>query len=208
MKDVGNVTNWLGWADNDYLAARSLLLDHFIVQGAILSNTAIEKYLKTVSLVEGEALPRKHDVPNLYEILTNGKKDLGINEAYLNLLFECYKMRYPDDLEIGFNIALSETRMLVELDCTVYKIRKGFGFQSDGKPVKTRIDSLLESKDDNLLRDNCYFGTTDRKELFGRDTHCYEMRVLGPSQILEATYQTTGVDDDGKFDSIGLRPNN
>ncbi len=206
--DVGNVTKWLGWADNDYLAARSLLLDHFIVQGAVLSNTAIEKYLKTALLVKGKELPRKHDVPKLYEILTNGKKDLGINEAYLNLLFKCYKMRYPDDLKTGFNIGLVEIRMLVELDSTVYKIRKEFSFQPDGKPVKTRIDSLLESKDDNLLRDNCYFGTTDRKELFGRCTHCYEMRVIEPSDILEVAYQTTGVDDDGKFDSIGLRPKN
>ena len=206
--DVEDVTIWLGWADNDYLAARSLLLDHFIVQGAILSNTAIEKYLKTVSLVEGEALPRVHDVPKLYEILTNGKKDLGINEAYLNLLSKCYEMRYPDDLKTGFNIALVETRMLVELDFTVYQIRKVFRFQSAGKPAKTRIDSLLESKDDNLLRDNCYFGTTDRKGLFGRGTHCYEMRVIKRSQVLEATYQKTGVDDDGKFDLIGLRPKN
>lgn len=202
-----NVINWLGWADNDYLAARSLLLDHFIVQGTILSNTAIEKYLKTIFLIEGQDFPREHNVPKLYEKLTNGKKDLGINREYLNLLFKCYKMRYPDDLEVGFNIALVETKLLVELDFTVHKTRKGFRFQLDGKPIKTKLDFLLEGKDDNLLRDNCYFGSTDRKELFERNTHCYEMRVLGLSQNLEATYQPTGVDDDGKFDLIGLKPN-
>jgi len=203
-----NIINWLGWADNDYLAARSLLLDHFIIQGAILSNTAVEKYLKTILLIEGKEFPREHDVPKLYEKLISGEKNLGINKEYLNLLFKCYKMRYPDDLENGFNIALIETKMLVELDFTIHKIRGGFRFQSDGKPIKTRIDFLLESNDENLMRNNCYFGSSDRKKLFEEDTHCYEMRVLGPSQNLEATYQTTGVDDDGKFDLIGLKPNN
>ncbi|HEY1757857.1 MAG TPA: hypothetical protein VGG72_20980 [Bryobacteraceae bacterium] len=42
------VVQWLNWADQDYLAARSLLARAFLLQGAILANTAIEKYIKAV----------------------------------------------------------------------------------------------------------------------------------------------------------------
>jgi len=202
------IINWLGWADNDYLAARSLLSDHFIVQGGILSNTAIEKYLKTIFLIEGQNFPKEHDVPKLYENLVSQKRNLGLNKEYLNLLFKCYKMRYPDDLETGYNIALNETKLLAELDFTVHKIRKGFNFQVNGKPIKTKLDLLLDRKEENLLKDNCYFGTADRQELFERNCHWYELRVLGKNNIMEATYQSTGIDDDGKFDLIGLKPGN
>lgn len=39
---------WLEWAGNDYIAARLLFLNNLLVQGSGLSNTTIEKYLKTL----------------------------------------------------------------------------------------------------------------------------------------------------------------
>ena len=51
---------------------------------------------------------------------------LKINKEYLNLLFKAYHLRYPDDLKMGYNIALNKTKLLVELDYTVSAIRKGF----------------------------------------------------------------------------------
>lgn len=44
-----SVANWLRWADNDYIAARQLLLDNLLVQGAALADTAIEKYFELVA---------------------------------------------------------------------------------------------------------------------------------------------------------------
>jgi hypothetical protein len=40
--------HWIKWADSDYLAARCLLLGRMVVQGCVLANTAIEKYLKAL----------------------------------------------------------------------------------------------------------------------------------------------------------------
>jgi hypothetical protein len=45
-----SIANWLRWADDDHIAARQLLLDYLLVQGAALANTAIEKYFKTIFL--------------------------------------------------------------------------------------------------------------------------------------------------------------
>mgnify|MGYP005863918159 CR=1 FL=1 len=68
-----SVAVWLGFADGDYIAARSLLRRSLIVQGAIFANTAVEKYLKTVLLVEGKQIPITHDVPELYEKFMEGR---------------------------------------------------------------------------------------------------------------------------------------
>src|ERR1700690_1905024 len=47
---IVQIFHWLKWADSDYLAARILLLGRLVVNGAALANTAIEKYLKALSV--------------------------------------------------------------------------------------------------------------------------------------------------------------
>jgi HEPN domain-containing protein len=59
---------WLGWADKDYVAARRLLLNAYLPQGAALGNTALEKYLKTLLMILGKKVPRSHDVVALLRI--------------------------------------------------------------------------------------------------------------------------------------------
>lgn len=70
---ANEIIAWLGLADNDYLAARVLLRRGLLIQGAILVNSAIEKYLKTVHRIKkikfdtrGE---RAHNLVNLYRRL-------------------------------------------------------------------------------------------------------------------------------------------
>ena len=63
--------NFVAWADEDYICARALLLDGFLLQGAVLSNTAIEKYLKAVCLARGVKKDSRanHNVSGLYASL-------------------------------------------------------------------------------------------------------------------------------------------
>lgn len=199
---------WLQWADDDYISARALLMSDLIVQGCILSNTAIEKYIKTLFFMKQLKPPKSHDVVKLYDQLKATGVNLQLNEGYLTALVKSYKLRYPDDLEIGFNIALSQTKLLAELDTTVFNIRKGFDFWDSGKnrKITTAFDTLLESKDNKLLEYNCSFGTFDRKRLFERDCHCYELRVMDNETTLQARYQTRGIEDDGLFNIEGLKP--
>jgi len=120
----------VGWADDDYVCARKLLLDGFLIQGAVLSNTAIEKYLKAVVRVRGLKFKRTHDVVQLYEQL-KGNGFAPLHEGYLRILRKTYKMRYPDDLEPNFNVGLCQSQMLAELDASVFAIRSGFRFVVD-----------------------------------------------------------------------------
>ena len=57
--------HWIKWADSDYLAARCLLLGRMVVQGCVLANTAIEKYLKALHAHLELPIPRSHAVQTL-----------------------------------------------------------------------------------------------------------------------------------------------
>ncbi|MDD4900826.1 MAG: hypothetical protein PHS62_01775 [Patescibacteria group bacterium] len=78
-----DITAWLSLADNDYLAARTLIRRGLLVQGAILSNSAIEKYLKTVHRIKNIKFDKRgekaHNLVNLYNQLkeTDSRKDLS-----------------------------------------------------------------------------------------------------------------------------------
>src|ERR1700675_161412 len=113
-----DAAQWLRWADQDYLAARNLLLHGLVVQGCGPATTAIEKYLKTVLLMKSIGFPRGnrgHNVVLLYEKLMSAGLDLGLNLGFLALLVKAYGLRYPDDLKPGFNIVLEQTKIIAEL---------------------------------------------------------------------------------------------
>jgi HEPN domain-containing protein len=108
--------NWLSWADKDYVAARRLLLDGLLVQGACLANTAIEKYLKATLNAHGKRIPHTHDPSRLYQE-AKSFSTLKLDEAFLMLLVNAYRLRYPDDLKGGFNISLSQALMTLPSEC-------------------------------------------------------------------------------------------
>jgi HEPN domain-containing protein len=201
-----NVAQWVGWADDEYVAARHLLLADFLIQGSGLANTAIEKYLKALFPILGLKNPWGHEIDKLYAKVKQAGLTRQINEEYLSLLTKSYRLRYFDNLPVGFNIHLNRTKLLVELDHTVYEVRKGFTFKkADGNKVVLRLENYLEKKDPNLLSKNCYFGCYNRADLFKEESSCYELRVL-EQRIFEAFYATKEIRDDGKFNEEGLKP--
>jgi len=197
--------HFLGWADEDYICARTMLINGFLVQGAVLSNTALEKYLKAVMLVKGVKLMKTHNVIRLYDHL-KGDGFPPLHEGYLRTLGKAYKMRYPDDLERNFNVGLCQSQMLAELDSSVYMVRKGFGFQlNDGTSMKTAFDTMLENADPFLVNRNSAFSAYERAELFTEPVLCYDIRVMPDGSILQIKY-TAHSKDDGDFESEACRP--
>src|SRR5690348_1331567 len=89
------VTQWLAWADEDYLAARALLLRSFVAQGTMLANTAVEKYLKTGLLARNVTFRNSHDISALYEQLKQSGTVPPVNASFFSVLNKAYKLRYP-----------------------------------------------------------------------------------------------------------------
>jgi HEPN domain-containing protein len=201
------IAQWLGWADEDYLAARALLLRGFVAQGTMLANTAIEKYLKTGLLARTQSFRNSHVVTQLYQQLSATGPIPPLNNEFLTVLGKAYKLRYPDDLPVGFNISLAATKILAETDATVHALRKGFHFQrGDGKPVVMMLDNLLSNNAPALLEQNAAFGGCSRADVFSKPTACFEIRILTNHEILSAKYEAGPLADDGIFDVEGLKP--
>jgi HEPN domain-containing protein len=197
--------HFLGWADDDYICARTLLIDGFLVQGAMFANTAVEKYLKAVMLVKGIKLMKTHNVIRLYDRL-KGSGIAPLNEGYLRALGKAYKMRYPDDLERNFNLGLCQSQLLAELDASVHRIRTGFGLRrNDGTPMKTSFDTMLENSDPLLINRNSAFAAYKREELFQQPVPCYDMRVMPDGTIVQIKY-TAQSKDDGDFEGEACKP--
>jgi len=108
---VGKVMTWLSWADSDYIAARIMFRDHYLLQATQLSCTAVEKYLKTLLLLLNINIPKGyagHNLEELYKKIKNSGIDLSINDEDLLFLKKCYQLRYPDELEESFEILIDE----------------------------------------------------------------------------------------------------
>lgn len=197
---------WLAWADQDYLAARSLLLTGSLIQGAGLSDTAVEKYLKAIQIFRGHSTPHTHDVVRLYELTKDAGTIATLNENYLRALVKAYKLRYPDDLEIGFTLTIAQSQWLAELDDCVHALRAPFRFEKkDGSRALTVFDFLLKNGDTRLTDRNAAFGFYERSEHFAGITQCYDLLVLGEELIIYRAYESK-VEDTGHFDGIGLNP--
>lgn len=208
--NANSVIQWVNWADRDYIAARKLFNANLIVQGCSLANTAIEKYLKAILLLIKFPIPKGykgHDISNLYSQVVVKFPKLKLNEEFLEMLVKVYKLRYPDGLEIGYNVSLCSMKILIELDHSVFEIRSGFHFQkSDGTAAVALLDSMLQDHSNDLLENNTSFGSTLREDIFNNPLHVYEMRVISEGNFLEAYYQSKNIKDDNIFNAEGLKP--
>jgi HEPN domain-containing protein len=193
--------HWLRWANSDYLAARYLLLAQMVVQGCVLANTAIEKYLKALHAHVELPIPRSHAVETLYRELKNSRKStVTLNESFLRVLQKAYRLRYPDALPDGFNISLNQMKVLAELDRTVFVISSAFMFSEGARDsVVTRT---MKSGDSRFLEKNVVLNPEQASAFFGSDSQSFEFRTRKPVDI-NVEYLSPWVTDDGRFDEEG-----
>jgi HEPN domain-containing protein len=193
--------HWLKWADADYLAARYLLLGRMVVQGSMLANTAIEKYLKALSVHLGLPTIRTHSTIDLYNAMkASAKSNLELNESFLTALQKAYAFRYPDELPVGFNIALNEMKVLAELDRTVSEIANSFKFE--GVNPAFALAHAARLRDERFLVKNVVLNPDAKDSFFSSDSQSLEFRVT-ETQIYQVDYLSPRVDDDRVFDQPG-----
>src|SRR6267142_298370 len=193
--------HWMKWADSDYLAARYLLLGSMVIQGCILANTAIEKYLKALYAHLELPIPRSHAVQALYcEVTASRKSTVALNNAFLNVLQKAYGLRYPDELPDDFNIALNQMKLLAELDRTVFAITNCFAFgEGTTEFVLTRAAKV---RDQRYVARNVVLNPEETSDFFASDSQSFEFRIHKPL-IINVEYLSPGVADDGLFQEEG-----
>ena len=204
------VIGWIGLADDDYVAARLLINNALLVQGAILSVTAIEKYLKMVHKIRRLSFPRRdpHNLLDLYNSVKSKGLDMGLNVDYLALLVKVYRMRYPDKIEADFNFVLNQAKLLAALDESVYAIRHRLVVVSTQPEEKreSKFEYWISSNYNHLMRMNhCYCAEVKRENLFKNPSIYREVRFVKGKTWMEAGY-TAAVEDDSVYNLEGLRP--
>jgi HEPN domain-containing protein len=194
---------WIRWGDADYLAARLLFLIDLITQATALSTTAIEKYLKAVCCFYGIKVPKGskgHDVEHIYSSIKASSKTntLALNEDYLRLLTKAYRVRYPDDLEDGFCIALNRAKMLSQLDRSVLEITRRFHDVPSDPSFPMALETAVQKADKRYLDENVAMDPTKAADLFTKPSWCVELRKYS-DEVMESVYRVTHIDDDLVF---------
>jgi HEPN domain-containing protein len=173
--EIVKVFHFIKWARADYIAARTLLLSGMLVQGAGLANTAIEKFLKARCLQMGIAGGKTHDVGMLYALIKAQATAFTLNERFLRVLSKAYRFRYPDELEIGFNISLNQAKLLAELDRSVLEIANRFQFRDSDH--KLLIDQSALKKEPDYEERNIVVDSVEKERLFNQPSRSYDFRI-------------------------------
>jgi len=182
-------------AYSDYISARILFLNDRLRDACYFANTAIEKYIKGLLLLQGDRPPRHHDLTALSMLnpLKNKYKNFynSLDIEFLTLLSSAYKMRYLDDIEVGFNIAIIKRKTLAELDRIVTYIEENTMILVSGKNGTVKQYTFdKDSKNPALWQGNIFLHKIEQRSFVDQDNRVYEARKLRNGEMMEVMYTT------------------
>lgn len=162
-------TSLVDLAYRDYIAARHLLNNDFIIQGLTLASTAIEKYLKSVivfTLKEKERYSFHFDnFEKLKKILSKNDCDVTnkFDPVFIAVLKKAYKIRYYDNLKEPIEIGIFLNQFIGELDATISFLEIFIAEKHIGAKF-TAYWRAIEKKDLNLYKNNFILAQQDKQK--------------------------------------------
>lgn len=153
----------------DYIAARFLLNNHYIVQGLTLASIAVEKYLKAIivfNLQEREWYNYHFDkFEKLKKMLTKVNSDVTqeFDPVFIAILEKAFKIRYYDKIEKPIFMGFYINQFIGELDYTINYLENFiFNTQSCGQPI-TIYNKAVINKDSDLYYNNFILNKENKK---------------------------------------------
>jgi len=154
----------------DYIAARFLLNNHFILQGLTLASTAVEKYLKAViafNLQEKEWYHYHFDKFEKLKILLE-KVDSDVTKdfdpVFLVILEKAFKIRYYDKIDQPIFMGFYINQFIGELDYTINYLENFiFNNQSCGQSITVYSKAVI-NKDQDLFYNNYVLNQENKKD--------------------------------------------
>lgn len=197
------IIEFLDIAFKDYIAARVLLLQALLPQGAVLASTAVEKYFKAILAFRGNE-SHGHLKAAQFNAVKHFDQLLGarINDQFVSLLQKCYQLRYVDNLAPDFNLIIAQREFLAELDWTAVMIDASFHLKRGDQEFTSSLDRAKKDGDGRLMEENFVFSGAHKQEFIAAAPQsCYAVRNR-PDGLLQATFAITPRSNDGQF----LRP--
>lgn len=192
--------DFLRLAYDDYIAARSLLLNGLLRPAAVSASTALEKELKAVLLEKH--IQMKGHLLKLLKPARNQQRSLyiKINEHhFMEFLAKAYVLRYRDDIKLPYSLVINQFRTLAKLDEVMHVIDSGFKLTQGNTRLTTPYQQAVANKDSQLYEDNYVLLKLPKQALFQRCNKVFEISIDRNGRELSASYETEAVNDHGSF---------
>lgn len=173
-QSIGSSLVDLGY--RDYIAARFLLNNKFIIQGLTLASTAVEKYLKALIVFTSKEEERYNyhfdRFSKLKTILNKNYHDVTekFDPVFISILEKAYKIRYYDKLEGPIKIGFFLNQFIGELDSTIHFLETIY---SPG----LLYSQAIQNKDPNLYQNNFILNKQDKKEFMERPDTAFVIHI-------------------------------
>lgn len=205
FKQIKNLV-MLGY--DDYIAARFLINNNFLMQGVLMASSSVEKYLKALLLALKGKVPKIHldKLDNLkiqfqdteyFELFDH------LDSSFLLVLGKAYKFRYYDNIKEADTVGFFVNQFLGELDYSVFAIELLFNEFKDqnGTPWQSPLRKAIKEKNENLFKDNYILNNIDKKEFMTRATLGFGLHFnpLVMEPFIIGTVKKFNVPYDGKI---------
>ncbi|MBL7693923.1 MAG: hypothetical protein JNK91_03700 [Ferruginibacter sp.] len=184
-------TGLIGLGYRDYIAARFLLNNKFIIQGLTLASTAVEKYLKSLlvfNLNERELYNYHFDrIEKLQDLLDKHYFDVTeeFDPIFLSILEKAFKIRYYDRLKQPIEFGFYLNQFIGELDNTINLLETSLGPDISLNTI-TPYKRAIKSEDQYLFENNYVLMGLDKKTFMERPTIAYSIHIyISPSTYTE-----------------------
>lgn len=178
---TGNSLIALGY--RDYIAARFLLNNEFVVQGLTLASTAIEKYLKSLIVFNAKEKEKYYFHFDNLEKLKNlaSKNNPGLMEkfdpVFLKILEDAFKIRYYDKIEKPIFIGLYLNQFIGELDYTIDFMEKFIIQTQKGETSITPYKRAIENRDKHLHENNFVLSNHSKKDFMEKPSSAFSISI-------------------------------
>ena len=167
----------------DYIAARFLLNNQFIIQGLTLASTAIEKYLKAliVFTLKGKERYTYHfdSLGKLKNILERNHYDVTktFDPVFVSILEKAYKIRYYDKLKGPIEIGFFLNQFIGELDNTIHNLETFIMKMQNDKALHTPYGRAIRNNDHHLYENNFVLNNQDKKDFMEKPDTAFSVHI-------------------------------
>lgn len=166
----------------DYIAARFLLNNKFIIQGLTLASTAVEKYLKGLIVFTSKEKEKYNvhldNIGKLKTILRKNDCDVikNFDLIFIKILEDVYKIRYYDTLKKPVTMGFYLNQFIMELDHIIHLMETSINPEISLNPI-TPYKRAVKNKDPHLWENNFILNKKDKKTFMEKPTTAFSVHI-------------------------------
>lgn len=192
-------------AYRDYIAARFLLNNEFVIQGLTLASAAVEKYLKSIIVFHSvENKNYYYHFDNLHKLKNALLNIYDITETFdpvfLSILEKAYKIRYYDKLKEPILIGIYLNQFIGELDATIFNLEAFIMKTQNGNNRFSNYWRAIEKNDPNLFLNNYVLCQQDKKEFMETPGFAFSIHIKAGTSAMGFEKTVTSKEIAAKYD--------